>query len=246
VVRLTPEGTPVWSRTAGGGDPQNDFGWAVAVFPGSGDILVGGSFRQTINLGGEDLVAEGQLDMFLARYTAMGDHVWSMSEGTGAEDDIYGLDIDSEDNILLAGRSGGTLGFGIASLGGNGQAVVAKLDGDGNPLWVRHSQGDFGENYATCMAVAAGPSGEVFLAGYFDGDIDFGDGPDTDLGGSEIETFITKLDPAGTHLWSRAFGDRDNDYGWAIAAGTQGQSIYGGSLHAFEGRMFMTMFGPSG
>ncbi|MFO7563776.1 MAG: SBBP repeat-containing protein [Enhygromyxa sp.] len=245
VLRLTPEGAPMWSRTAGSVDSQDEFGWAVAVFPGSGDVLFGGSFRHVINLGGEDLVAEGRLDMFLARYTAAGDHVWSMSEGTGADDDVYGLDIDAEGNILLSGRGGGTLDFGITPLGGTGRAVVAKLDGDRNPLWVRHSEGGFGESYATAMAVTAGPSGEVFLAGYFDGNMNFGDDPGTQLGGAEIEAFMTKLDPAGAHLWSRAFGDDDNDYAWAVAANTEGQAIFGGALNSFHGRAFMTMFGAS-
>lgn len=247
LLRLDPGGAPLWSKTAGSGDPQDDFGWAVAVFPGSGDILFGGAFRQTINLGGADLVADSRLDMFLARYTAAGDHVWSMSAGSGADDDVYGLDIDGDGNILLAGRSGSTVNFGTTPLGGIGQAIAAKLDGDGNSLWVRHSEGaPFQEDYATCMAVAAGPAGEVFVAGYVDGDINLGDTPDTEVGGAEIETFITKLDPDGAHEWSRAYGDDDNDYGWAVAAGADGQAIYGGALNSFEGRMFMTMFGASG
>lgn len=246
LLRLDPEGTPLWSRTAGSDDLKDDHGWAVAMFP-NGDVLFGGSFAETIDLGGGELVTEGAIDMFLARYSgAEGMHLWSLAEGGGGESDAYGVDVDADGNIVVGGRGGSTPVFGLEPLGGNGQAVVAKLDGDGNGLWARRSAGGFGEDYATAMAVAAGPGGELFAAGYFNGDIDFGDGPDTDLDGSDIETYIVKFDADGSYLWGYAFGTDDTDYGWAVAAGADGRSVYGGSLYSFEGRMFMVGLGPDG
>ncbi len=47
-------------------------------------------------------------------------------------------------------------------------------------------------------------SGNYYVAGEFEGTVDFGAGPLTSAGGSDI--FFLKLDPSGSVIWSKRFG----------------------------------------
>src|SRR5262249_47559744 len=64
-------------------------------------------------------------------------------------------------------------------------------------------------------STAVDGAGNVLLTGFFDGSVDFGGGPLTSAGWSDI--FVVKLDPAGNHLWSKRFGDGLNQHAWATA-----------------------------
>jgi hypothetical protein len=69
------------------------------------------------------------------------------------------------------------------------------------------------------------------MGGPFSGSIDFGDGPHTSAGGSDI--FVAKLDPAGATSWGKTFGDvKDGQTAYSVAADQFGNAILGG---AFDG-----------
>lgn len=77
-------GTHLWSRRYG--DPSTQQNAALAV-DNAGNILVGGSFYGTVDLGlgGGALVSAGGADVFLAKLDPNGEHVWSKRFGD-AED----------------------------------------------------------------------------------------------------------------------------------------------------------------
>ncbi len=85
-----------------------------------------------------------------------------------------------------------------------------------SPTW-RHQWskrfGDASGQYA--RAVAADTSGNSIVTGYFYGAVDFGGGALTSAGAYDI--FLAKLGPAGAHVWSKRFGDGDNQFAPAVA-----------------------------
>jgi hypothetical protein len=104
-------------------------------------------------------------------------------------------------------------------------AYLAKFDPDGGHLW---SQG-FGDSLSQYgQSVATDADGSVVLAGNFEGTIDFGGGVLTSGGGNDA--FLAKFDGAGTHLWSRGFGDEEGQTGQSTAVDGDGNVYLTGSF----------------
>ncbi|MDH4038011.1 MAG: SBBP repeat-containing protein, partial [Candidatus Krumholzibacteria bacterium] len=82
----SPQAVPShqWSQRFGGTGTDN--GYAIAV-DATGAVFVTGSFSGTANFGGADLVSVGGNDIFLARYDANGQHLWSKGFGTVENDE---------------------------------------------------------------------------------------------------------------------------------------------------------------
>jgi hypothetical protein len=77
--------------------------------------------------------------------------------------------------------------------------------------------------------LATDGSGNVLVAGLFSGSIDFGGGPLSSAGAS---LFLAKLDPAGHHVWSKAFSVENGFFlrVAGIAANAAGEVAIGGDF----------------
>jgi hypothetical protein len=64
-------------------------------------------------------------------------------------------------------------------------------------------------------AVAVDGSDNVYVAGYFNGTVNFGGGNLTSSGANDV--FLAKYDASGTHLWSQRFGAGSSDDAYALA-----------------------------
>src|SRR5262245_27253616 len=123
--------------------------------------------------------------------------VWSKRFG-GPQNDDAAMATDTMGNALLAGGINGSDVPDGVTLGGAGQgdAFVAKFNGAGKLLWAK----SFGDgDWQGANVVRADASGNVLLAGDFDGTINLGGVP---LINSSVwnSTFVAKFDPAGAHL----------------------------------------------
>ena len=81
-----------------------------------------------------------------------------------------------------------------------------------------HRFGDSWEQNGYSAAIDA--SGNVYITGRLSGTTDFGGGPLTSLG---YDVFIAKFDANGKHIWSKRFGDGDNQVGLSIAVDGSGK-----------------------
>lgn len=140
-----------------------------------------------------------------------GVHLWSKRFGENpANIDAYCALADmaatASGNVVLTGYFVEDIDFGGAPLtsAGNSDIFVAMLDPDGGHVW-SESFGSTGAQEA--VSVAVDPSGNLLLAGYFSGSLDFGDGPMVSKGKTDV--FLAKLDSAGALLWKRSFGDAE-------------------------------------
>jgi hypothetical protein len=211
LARLSPDGRHLWSQGTGG---SNGVGVRGLVEGPSGDLFAAGSHKQGVSIGTTSVTStDTSWTLFLARLPAGGgDAVWIESYGNGADQQTFDL-AAAPDGLVLAGHIAGSADFGppvgiLAVPGGDGQnAVVAKVDEDGLAKWARQLGGSGGDR---ALRVATDSLGDVYVAGWFATDVDFGgcmddDGAHTSLG--DDDAFVARLDGAtGACVWSESFG----------------------------------------
>jgi len=129
---------------------------------------------------------------------------------------VGGLAVDALENVVLAGSYTGAVDFGggVLTSAGSYDAFLAKFDSDGSHLW-SHRFGDAGVQQAQDATVDA--SGNVVIAGYFGGTVDFGGGALAAIGSTFSDIFLATFDPVGNHAWSERFGDASLDYAGTVA-----------------------------
>ncbi len=202
-----------WSLRFGQSGEQNGYGIAA---DSSSNVLVVGDIAGSANFGGGALTSAGSLDAFVVKLTPGGAHVWSKIFGDAASQSAYAVAADGAGNALVTGRFSGTIAFGAAAAdshtsAGLSDAFVVKLDPAGNVLWSR-SYGGAGADVGRSIAVDS--LGNVLVTGDFAQTIDLGGGPLTSA--DVLDGFLVKLDPAGNHLWSKAFGGQYDDSGQGV------------------------------
>jgi hypothetical protein len=212
----------IWSHRFG--DASFQSGWSVAV-DGSGSVIVTGSFVGTVDFGGGPLASAGSEDIFVAKFDAGGNHVWSQRFGDASSQRGQCVAVDGLRNVILTGGFQGTVDFGGGPLtsAGENDIFVAKFDAGGNHVWSQR----FGDaSSQTGRSVAVDGSRNVIIKGYFWGTVEFGGGPLTSAGSHDI--FVAKFDAGGNHVWSQRFGEASNQRGVSVAVGGSGNVIVTG------------------
>jgi hypothetical protein len=162
-------------------------------------------------------------------------------------------------DIIIAGGFTETIDFGAGGMmsTGGSDIFVAKLDADkGDTLWSR-SFGDI--SYATLKAIALDSSESVWLAGLFNGSIDFG-GSTFSVTDTYEDLFVAKLDYLGNHAFSQVFKNNGAQSAEDISIDSSGNAVFvgrfSGSVDFGDGALttsglsdfdiFVTKIGPTG
>jgi hypothetical protein len=167
---LDATGSHRWSKLAG--DTNFDRGYTLAAL-GSGDVLVGGMFRSTIDFGGKAVSSTGSsADGFATLLDSTGTPRWAISIGGDGIDECLAVTFDGAANAYIVGHIDGNVDFGAGMIaGGPADAFVASFDALGQHRWSRIVGGP-GEDRANAVAVDG--SGNVAIAGTFTDTADFG------------------------------------------------------------------------
>jgi hypothetical protein len=118
-----------------------------------------------------------------------------------SEPEVVGLGVDSSANVFVGGYFRGSFdpGTGVVTANGTYDVFAWRLDASGSTSWFKH-YGVAPNGYEEPIGFATNAAGKVLITGAVDAGVDFGGGP---LPGG---AFVTELDSAGNHLWSRSFG----------------------------------------
>jgi hypothetical protein len=190
----------------------------------SGDMFVHAQGATDIAFGGPQNLGSGSAVVKLSGATG------AFSYGlvaTSSNMQPMGIAVDPLGNAFATGYFTYNADFAGTTITANNQNMgyLAKLDPTGKVAFAKAFASM--TSYAQPRAVAAGPSGEVVLAGTVIGSYDFGNGP---INGTGL--FVTKLDPSGAELWAHAFPNMDY-YGQLrpfVAVDAQGGIIVAGSF----------------
>lgn len=216
------------------GEGPDDQVYAIAVAP-SGDVVVGGEFATTIDLGGGVRKPPNSNQAFVARFDSDGawqwDHVFTSVYGA---ERVFGLGLDAGEGIVITGSLQGAVDFGGGEHvkdGPGGSAPTSSLlsfAADGTWRWDR-IVGVAG-GFAAGRSVGVAPDGSAVVVGDFEDTVDFGQGPRTSGGMSDA--FVWGLDASGASRWSHTFGDVEEDEARSVAVDTDGTAYVVGSVEA--------------
>lgn len=175
----------------------------------------------------ESCAAPGDEDCNGEEPTCTGTHIWSKRFGDASAQSGDAVAIDAFGNIVVAGTLSGTVDFGGGPLTSTGSSdvFVAKLDATGNHAWSRR----FGDpDLQLLQAVAIDGSGNIIIAGGFNGTIDFGGVALVSAG--ERDIFVAKLDPSGNHIWSKRFGAVGHQQAHGVAVDDNANVVLSGVI----------------
>jgi hypothetical protein len=206
--------THIWSQSFGPNFNSTETGWQVVADP-SGNFIMTGSIGSSTDFGGGSLAPY----FYVVKFDPSGAHVWSKSTSAWAG---QGVDVDASGNVFVTGHytSGADFGGGSLPSTGGYEIFLVKYNSAGNHQWSKGFGGAFGSD-DTPGGVTVDASGNVFLLGSSNGDIDFGGGPIGD--GSAGQICLAKFDTDGTHLWSTSYG---GPHGLVEDIDTDGSNIF--------------------
>ncbi len=260
VAKYSSSNSLLWQLTfsgLGGGTVQ-----AVAA-DGNGDVWVTGNFAGALNFGGGTLTSAGGYDIFVAKFSSSGTHLWSKRFGTANVVTIitesgFGIAVDANNAVAVTGIFDGAVDFGGGILNNtSGQDLfLVKFSANGSHLWSKRVGG---ASVTTGKSVAFDAQGNIVIAGIFSGG-DLGEGPVTALGSPDL--FLAKYTGSGAYLWSKHFGDRTpypssvsvaslalDGFGNVVVAGNfRGTMSFGGDLLTSAGQddMFLAKYAADG
>jgi hypothetical protein len=170
-------------------------------------VLVG-NFGYAIDLGGVLLYTAGATkDIYIARFTASGSHLWSKRYGGVNDDMLFSAALDSHGGLVLAGTFKVGTDLGGGPIGGTGATdmFLAKYSAvDGGFAWARPLLcSSFGNPNAVAVDSQDNP---VFTAGYA-GTCNIGAQSFTRLGTAfDTDLLVVKYSGTGALLWAESLG----------------------------------------
>ncbi len=189
VAKYAPDDSLVWVRPMDGDGPSADMVSSLAL-DASGAAYVVGVFSSSANFGDISLTSVGNTDRFVAKLDTNGDVQWA--KGSDVTSGTRGMDIDAAGNMyVLASRVGDA--YEITKYGPTGDAVWSKTIVNRSNL--------------TSADIAVNAAGTVYVAGSFDGTVDFDPSAKTKYvsSGSARAGFVLKLDTNGKFGWVSPF-----------------------------------------
>lgn len=250
-VRWTAVGLLVWIVACGGVGPPEDgeeatggagansgSGAGVGSGAGSGaggDLGVGsGAGGAGSGVGGMDpgCDPDEDPDNCFGGGSASPGAPWSVQGRARGDHAGLAVAVDAAGNTVVTGRFSGALQLGATAAEklvshGENDIFVAKFDPAGNHLWSRRYGDQFNQ---VGRGIACDSAGNILVTGAFEGEVDFGGGP-LNTANSTTNIFVVKLDPGGGHIWSRGYGDpQNNQAGHAVAVDGADNVLVAGAM----------------
>lgn len=203
------------------------FDWAYQLpgtHPGNiyadeeGNVYTTGYFNGTIDFdpgpGVNNLVAKSQTDgIFVQKVDIYGNLVWAKSLDGSINGTGFSIAVDNYANVYVAGYFRGIVDFDPGSDTFNlsstapsfNDIFILKLDPEGNLVWAKQLKDVYSSMPDASLSLDV--DGNVYIAGFFSGSLDFDPGDDTYpvSSGAAFSGFILKLDSGGNFNWVNTF-----------------------------------------
>jgi hypothetical protein len=226
---------PAFNWARGFGSANNDYNEWIAT-DAQGNSYVTGSFEALMDAdpgpGTATLAPLGSTDVFVSKFDAAGNFVWTRQIAGTSTESVYAISVDLSGHLYLSGSFSGSTDFDpgagsfiMASAGGS-NAFICKLDTAGNLQWAKQFAGSGDES---ANDVATDSVGNVYITGQFMNTTDFDPGPGVfNLSSNgNFDIFVCKLNASGNFIWARSMGQSGIDGGLSIASGNAAVYVAG-------------------
>lgn len=202
-----------WARQTGGVFGDNTIGmtvdnvlniYGVTNFSGNITLTTGQSFSSF-----------GKEDILVKKFSPSGVLLWARKFGGKESDFAHNITSDLNNNTYLTGTFQDTLKlFDQLLLVGNTPTAhngfIIKLNANGDVIWAKSLQSS---NGAFPVKAKANAAGEVFIAGNFEGMVDFDPGAGQNFVSSTglMDLFFLKLTSDGNLIWVRKIGGTESE-----------------------------------
>jgi len=217
------------------GDVHDDAGRNI-ITDGLGNVYITASFLSYFS---------ATSDAFVFEFTTDGTFILTTGYGGSDNDDAQSIATDGSGNIYLTGYFTGSVNFGSVSLNAPvANAVVAKYNSSGNTVWAgqlgRYAL-SYSSNTIVTQSMVRDAHGNIYLTGYFNGTVDFNNGPgiDTLNSGGSNTAFFVKYDANGNYIWAKRISGR------TISMTVDGSNVYIAGLSVVNDG-FITRYDTSG
>jgi len=165
---------------------------------------------------------------------AISSFLWALTWGGTDYDDALAVAVDGSGNIYVTGSFEGAVDFdpgpGVDNHTSNGDSdiYITKLDSSGSFEWAR-TWGDTEQEKGCGIAVDG--SGNLYVAGIFQGTVDFDPGPGVDNHTANlVDIFLARFDSSGSFEWARTWGDTLEWERIGVASDESGNAYVTGSF----------------
>ncbi|PZU90983.1 MAG: hypothetical protein DI529_01880 [Chryseobacterium sp.] len=158
-----------------------------------------------------EIASKGMFDIFISKTSPNGELLWVKAIGGTADDYGTAITVDPNGNVYITGIFQETVNFNPAGTSqtltskGAQDIFVLKLNSSGNFVWVK---GIGGEGYEETSAIQTAANGDVYLAGYFSGAVDFDPSESENILNPTglVDSFFVKLSDNGNLSWVKTIG----------------------------------------
>ncbi|MCF8275327.1 MAG: gliding motility-associated C-terminal domain-containing protein [Flavobacteriales bacterium] len=203
LAKLDPTGNLLWIKTFGGFD--HDFVYDLAVDQ-AGNAIITGNFKGTITVGSNTYNSvidpednEPSYDIFVVKYDASGNVLWSKNGQANHDDRGTGLAVNSNNEIALIGQFSDTLT--LTNIYPNqvyNSGFVMMFDSDGDEMWMRKMSASMCIPYDIVFY----QDSLMYITGDFTGQLAIFTTPLTTTNSPYLsKLFLTKMNTQGDVLW---------------------------------------------
>jgi|GEM_PF-1666913 len=217
IAKYDSNGHFKWAKQATGGSNYYDNMTGLQT-DALGNVYACGTFTDSIIFGNIKLKTNSGATVnnsYLVKFDSAGNALWGRNgtvhvDGSGTSGCQIAMD---GPNIYLTGYFLSHAAFGsdtLTMLGTN--AFLVKYDTAGNVIWATQPSFVQGANYCYSQGVAVDGAGNVYIAGHFNGTVNFGASKVTN---PYPAPFIAKYDMNGNARWVEAGTYNDANYQWS-------------------------------
>ncbi|MCX6676274.1 MAG: hypothetical protein NTW84_07645, partial [Methanothrix sp.] len=206
LIKADKDGNEIWNKTFGG--PKDDWGEAVLETLDGGYIIVGATRSKGV----------GGYDIWAIKTDKDGSLVWDETFGDQLDDEGQSVVQTADGGYIITGRSR------ASDSGGRYNALLLKIDGYGNRIWLKSFGGPLDDEGDSVLQTA---DGGYIIAG-----------TTSSFGAGGYDAWLIKTDQSGNKIWDRTFGGEDSELnpwskGWFVEQVSDGGYILSGSTRSY-------------
>lgn len=215
VLKLDADGDKQWTKSYGGSDIEEAH--SITACPDGGFAIAG----YTASTDGDAIGKAGSRDAWVFKIDANGTILWNKRFGGSQQDEAYSIQNTPDNGFIVAGNASSSDGDITAKRGGNGNynpdALIIKLDANGNKQWVKVFGGSLNDEAYSAMPASDG--GYVFEGYTASKDEDINKPAEFGL-----DFWLAKLNANGELELSKCYNR--SIYDWGLSAVSTGDGGY--------------------